>query len=502
MTDVNFTLNGWLVEIRLGRLSRASKSIHLEPQVMKVLVYLASHPQEVITKGQLIGALWPDTIVGDAALARCISQIRQAFGDNARKPAFVETVPKVGYRLIARVGDAKPRRKQSRMYRWSVAAGAILLLAFLGRFDGVAQQKEIPVVRTAAQEAYINGHRLYEKQTYVHNQNAVVFLEQALELDPEYGLAYAGLADAFTQEALYWGGDRRNEARSLAERAVELAPELAESHKALGTALALTGDEGAALDAYKHALEVDPDHWPAVLDSAYLYFQRLEFEKAEALFLQALRQVPDHDVAMSSLGYLYLKAGNVEAARTWLNRALQRIPLQTQAASRLAMLEMFTGYPDEAVARCARIIEPFPSHYACLQVMGVGSLMKGDLPKALRHFESVVKHFPDDRYARLGQAKVLLAESRVDDAMLLVDWVLEHTLQKIESGDVESYDYWLIAGCHTLRGDDAIAFEWFDKAANAGRRFFLWDANDPLFSTLHGDQRFDRYIAATTTRDW
>lgn len=500
MIDGNFTLNGWLVEIGLGRISRASKRFHLEPQVMKVLVYLASHPQEVITKEKLIGELWPDTIVGDAALARCISQIRQALGDDPRKPKFVETVPKIGYRLIAQIGDAKRTRNRSNRRRWFIAAVAILLLAALSLFDGIARQAEMPIMSAAAEEAYINGLRLYEKQTNVHNQNAIVFLERALELNPEHGLAHARLADALTRQAMYWGGDRINEAQGLAERAVELAPEHAESYKALGMALALTGDPSAAIRAYGRALEVDPDHWPTLLASASLYLQQHEFEKAEALFMETLRQVPDHDVAMSRLGYLYLKTGNVEAARIWLNRALQRIPLQAQAASRLAMLEMFTGYPHEAVARCGRITEPFPRHYACLQVMAVGSFMRGDLPQALRHFESVVEHFPDDRYARLGQAKVLLAESRVDEAMQLVDWVLENTLRKIDDGDGESYDYWLIAACHTLRGDDPVAFEWLDKAANAGRRFYLWDANDPLFSTLRGDQRFDRYIAATTAR--
>jgi tetratricopeptide (TPR) repeat protein len=161
------------------------------------------------------------------------------------------------------------------------------------------------------------------------------------------------------------------------------------------------------------------------------------------------------------------------------------------------MLEMFTGFPNEAVSRCGRIKEAFPGHYACLQVMAIGSLMTGDLDNALRGFEDVVAAFPDDRYARLGQAQVLLANAKRDEAMELIDEVEALSMKKIAEGDEDSYDYWLIAGCHTLRGDVTEAFEWFDKAAEAGRRFYLWDANDPMLARLHGDSRFDRYISAT-----
>ena len=49
-----------------------------------------------------------------------------------------------------------------------------------------------------------------------------------------------------------------------------------------------------------------------------------------------------------------------------------------------------------------------------------------------------------------------------------------------------------------MLGNNADAYEWFDKAAEAGRRFFLWDKADPLFAGLRGDGRFDHYIAATT----
>ncbi|MEN8260456.1 MAG: tetratricopeptide repeat protein [Pseudomonadota bacterium] len=149
------------------------------------------------------------------------------------------------------------------------------------------------------------------------------------------------------------------------------------------------------------------------------------------------------------------------------------------------------------VAVGERLVESYPKHYGCLQLLAVGSLIQGDFAGALQGFTKVLETFPDDRYARLGQAKVLLAQSRQAEAIGLVDEVLAETSEKIVKGDFEAYDYWLVAACHTLLGDTATAYEWFDKAAEAGRRFSLWDASDPLFASLRGDSRFDNYLVAT-----
>lgn len=73
---------------------------------MQVLVQLAAHPDEVLTKEFLMHAVWSDTFVGDEVLTRCISEIRRVLEDNARAPRFVQTIPKVGYRLIAPVERA------------------------------------------------------------------------------------------------------------------------------------------------------------------------------------------------------------------------------------------------------------------------------------------------------------------------------------------------------------------------------------------------------------
>ena len=75
----------------------------LEPKVMDVLVYLAGHAGQVVSREELINKLWRGTIVTDEVLSRCIYRLRQDLGDDSKAPRFIETVPKKGYRLITRV---------------------------------------------------------------------------------------------------------------------------------------------------------------------------------------------------------------------------------------------------------------------------------------------------------------------------------------------------------------------------------------------------------------
>jgi DNA-binding winged helix-turn-helix (wHTH) protein/TolB-like protein/tetratricopeptide (TPR) repeat protein len=79
------------------------QSVRLEPKVMQVLVCLARGAGDVVEKEQLIRTVWPDTFVSDDALTRCISELRKTFEDDARESRIIQTIPKIGYRLVAPV---------------------------------------------------------------------------------------------------------------------------------------------------------------------------------------------------------------------------------------------------------------------------------------------------------------------------------------------------------------------------------------------------------------
>src|SRR5262245_65393995 len=102
--DGDLQVGDWRVQPRLNALSRSGRTLRVEPKVMEVLVYLARRPGEVVSRETLIRDLWGDTFVTDAALTRCIAELRKVFDDDAREPRYIETIAKSGYRLIAPVG--------------------------------------------------------------------------------------------------------------------------------------------------------------------------------------------------------------------------------------------------------------------------------------------------------------------------------------------------------------------------------------------------------------
>ena len=95
----DFAIGEWLVSPALNQISRNGSSTRVEPKAMQVLLYLAEHPG-VVSKDQVISAVWPDVFVSDDVLPGCISALRKAFEDNARRPRIIETIHKSGYRLL------------------------------------------------------------------------------------------------------------------------------------------------------------------------------------------------------------------------------------------------------------------------------------------------------------------------------------------------------------------------------------------------------------------
>src|SRR6476469_6566172 len=93
----------WSVEPALDVLQRGGETVRLEPKAMELLVALSSRPGEVVSREELLSAVWPGVVVGDEALSQAVTKLRKALGDDVRAPIYIETISKRGYRLIASV---------------------------------------------------------------------------------------------------------------------------------------------------------------------------------------------------------------------------------------------------------------------------------------------------------------------------------------------------------------------------------------------------------------
>jgi TolB-like protein/DNA-binding winged helix-turn-helix (wHTH) protein len=99
----DFQIADWHIEPGLNSVSRNGTATRLEPKVMAVLVCLAQHAGEPVTKEELLRTVWPDTFVTEDVLKRSVFELRRVLEDDARRPRFIQTIPKSGYRLLVRV---------------------------------------------------------------------------------------------------------------------------------------------------------------------------------------------------------------------------------------------------------------------------------------------------------------------------------------------------------------------------------------------------------------
>jgi len=95
----------WRVTPHRNVISRGDEEKHLENRLMRTLIFLAEHESRVVTREQFFNSVWQDRVVNEEALSRAISLLRTALDDSARAPKYIQTVPGVGYRLVALVTD-------------------------------------------------------------------------------------------------------------------------------------------------------------------------------------------------------------------------------------------------------------------------------------------------------------------------------------------------------------------------------------------------------------
>src|SRR6185295_18033910 len=102
MLDRTLSFGRYRLEPRGGLMS-GTRPVRLTPKALALLSFMADRPGEVIPKEELFSAVWPEVTVGDAALVTCIQELRKALGDDARRPRYIETVHRRGYRFVGKI---------------------------------------------------------------------------------------------------------------------------------------------------------------------------------------------------------------------------------------------------------------------------------------------------------------------------------------------------------------------------------------------------------------
>src|SRR6516162_8941542 len=102
-THATFRFAEYTLDILRGSLRTADREVELRPKSFEVLCYLVENAGRIVTKDELIKAVWPDVVVTEESLTRCVSDVRNAIGDAAQ--SMIKTIPRRGYRFVAAVSQ-------------------------------------------------------------------------------------------------------------------------------------------------------------------------------------------------------------------------------------------------------------------------------------------------------------------------------------------------------------------------------------------------------------
>lgn len=370
-------------DLRTGELRKHGYRLRLQEKPFQVLSAVLERPGDLVTREELHQLLWgTDTFVDfDNNLNTAVYKLREALGDTAETPRFIETWPKKGYRFIGTIeaapvpanpepgtvvnGIAPPARPRG----WQWAAAVALVVALIAAsYIAVASSSRTASASSgnpAAQEAFLKGRYLMEKGGAESAQRAAAYFEQSIANDPAFARAHAELANAL---AAYPSHRRENSARAKAAalKAIELAPKLADAHHRLASiymyedwnwnaageefarAARLDPDSAAihhsyagyfstmgqydrALDQMRLALRLDPVSVAISADTGWYWFVARRYDEAIAQSKKALELEAQHRGAHSYVLLALLAKGDAVEARQW-------------AAKYLALLG---GTPDE-----------------------------------------------------------------------------------------------------------------------------------------------------------
>jgi serine/threonine-protein kinase len=226
---------------------------------------------------------------------------------------------------------------------------------------------------TEAYQAYLKGRYFWNQRTEDGLHKAISFFDQARGIDPDYALAYAGLADSYQLLAFHGGlspKDYYPSARAAAERAVTIDDDLAEAHTALAYVKFLYDWDWAGAEVeFRRAIEINPNYATAHQWYGEFLGRLGRIDESLAERKVALTLDPLSPIIRSELGYSYVEARQYDRAVEEFRNATELYPDFSPAHCFLSLAYQYSGLYDEALAECRRAIDLGKSdHFLLLQL--------------------------------------------------------------------------------------------------------------------------------------
>jgi TolB-like protein/Flp pilus assembly protein TadD len=355
-----------------------------------------------------------------------------------------------------------------------------------------------PTDSLEAYDYYLKGREYYYRYRKQDNEHAVELFKRALELDPAYALAYAGLGDAYSQRAGRFGMEPGwlDSAIEASERAISIDPQSAEAHKSLGLAYMARGWRRRALEAYQRSLELNPNYYPTVGNIGTTNLALGEYGEALKWTRKGLSLNPAFAFSYSNVGYLYGCLGDYAEAERWLYKALELQPDFIYPHREFVYLHLSRGEFEKAREHSSKALALAPDEVDSLIWAGDVELYAGELAQARHHYERArelcAKEMPGIASvvvsSRLGY--IYSREDRPEEARAAFEQALELGRKLTEAGDESRQLPYYVACVHAVLGRKEEALSWLERAVEAGWRDYRLAELDPLLAGIRMDEQY------------
>jgi len=468
----DFRVGDRIVRPGLNRIDGPAGPVQVEPKVMEVLVHLAERRGEVVSKEELVRAVWEGRFVSDDVVWRSIRELRRALGDDARDA--IETIPKRGYRLVepsAPAAPASPSPPSHLVPRsvlgFSLVAGfaliATIVLLGVRRLETASPATPRPALLAASPEAHdavLRGRYFLSRGMPDDLRRSAGAFRQATALDSGSAAAWAGLADALHLLVLFEAVPPREgipPAEEAARKALALDDTLAATHSTLGTIrFRYHWDWSGAEAEMRRAVQLDPRSAAVHHDLAWLLLASRRFDEAIAEIRAAQELEPMSVRANADVGWVYYRARRYDEAIRQMERTLEMEPRFLSARRCLEGALVHAGRPEEALRQARE-----------------AARQEGLPPEALAELPADPPH-PETALKRLAKLR------------------LEHLIGRGSTAFVSPY---ALAALHAEIGNQDEALAVLMRALEERDPMLVSVDVDPAFDSVRADPRFQEIVA-------
>jgi len=419
----------WTVEPALNQLSADGDTVRLEPKAMAVLVYLAERPGQVVSRDALLSTVWSGLVVTDESLTQVVIKLRKALGDVAENPAYIQTISKGGYRLIAPVTRTAETTRTHRI-AWLAAAGLGALLLAVAGISWIGSERAESVAAIPARIANDEGARAAQPLV-------IVKLFEALSNDPRAELLARGItADLVTDLSKVPGLSVSDHAPAQGQAESALPASAAPAHYVVSGSVQLVGrrirlhvhladgKSGRKLwsERFDRTLRdlfaVQEELGPNILNMLPAKISEAELQRVAQRYTRDL-EAYEHFLRGQAALAVRRRAEN-ETAREMFRQAIARDPAFARAYGSLALTycadyrNQWTNDGSGALERALELaqtaIEINPDTPEIYWVQAFVHMERRQHEKALQYMETAVRLYPSyaDGYALMGSITTYL----------------------------------------------------------------------------------------------